>query len=96
MSSAAAGDFLGTQEQPFWRDHQLFRVNTIRTKTLIERTALMIVRFGDKYEQWSAAFDAGYGAALGKPCVTLHAEGSVHPLKEVDAAMTCAATTAQG
>lgn len=50
MSSAAAGDFLGTQEQPFWRDHQLFRVNAIRTKTLIERTALMIVRFGDKYE----------------------------------------------
>ena len=32
----------------------------------------MVVRFGDKYRQWNAAFDAGYAAALGKPLVTLH------------------------
>ncbi|PRY72282.1 YtoQ family protein [Halomonas ventosae] len=56
----------------------------------------MVVRFGDKYKQWNAAFDAGYCAALGKPYVTLHGEEIVHPLKEVDAeAQACCTTTDQ-
>ena len=45
-----------------------------------------MVRFGDKYRQWNAAFDAGYAAARGKPVITLHDESLIHPLKEVDAA----------
>lgn len=95
-ASDAAGDFLGAQPQPFWRDHQSSKVNAIRTQTLIERADLVVVRFGDKYKQWNAAFDAGYCAALGKPYITLHAEDIVHPLKEVDAAaMAWATTTAQ-
>lgn len=92
-ASDAAGDMLGAQEQGFWRDHQSAKVNAIRTKTLIEQSDLVVVRFGNKYKQWNAAFDAGYCAALGKPYVTLHAEDIIHPLKEVDAAAMAWATT---
>ena len=67
--------------------------NAIRTKTLIKKSDLVIVRFGNKYKQWNAAFDAGYCAALGTPYVTLHSEDIVHPLKEVDAAAMAWATT---
>ena len=92
-ASDAAGDHLGAQENSFWRDHQSAKVNAIRTKTLIEQSDLVVVRFGDKYKQWNAAFDAGYCAALGKPYVTLHDEKIIHPLKEVDAAAMAWATT---
>ncbi|WP_431025655.1 YtoQ family protein [Halomonas sp. H5] len=85
-ASDAAGDHLGPASEGFWRDHKSSKVNAIRTKTLIEMSDLVVVRFGDKYKQWNAAFDAGYCAALGKPYVTLHGEEIVHPLKEVDAA----------
>ncbi len=85
-ASDAAGDHLGAADQGFWRDHKSAKVNAIRTKTLIEKADLAVVRFGDKYRQWNAAFDAGYCAALGKPYITLHDESLIHPLKEVDAA----------
>ncbi|WP_355660364.1 YtoQ family protein [Halomonas salifodinae] len=85
-ASDAAGDSLGPASEGFWRDHKSSKINAIRTKTLIEMSDLVVVRFGDKYKQWNAAFDAGYCAALGKPYVTLHSEEIVHPLKEVDAA----------
>jgi len=92
-ASDAAGDMLGVPESGFWRDHQSSRVNAIRTRTLIEQSDLVVVRFGDKYKQWNAAFDAGYCSALGKPYVTLHGEDIVHPLKEVDADAQAWATT---
>ena len=82
--SDAACDHLGTEESKFWRDHKAAKVNMIRTKTLIEKSDLVVIRFGDKYKQWNAAFDAGYCAALGKPYITLHDEDIIHPLKEVD------------
>ena len=94
-ASDAAGDHLGTEDNAFWRDHKSAKVNAIRTKTLIEQSDLVVVRFGDKYKQWNAAFDAGYCAALGKPYVTLHAEDIIHPLKEVDAAAMAWATTTE-
>lgn len=85
-ASDAAGDHLGAESNPFWRDHKSAKVNAIRSKTLIDYSDLVVIRFGDKYKQWNAAFDAGYCAALGKPYITLHGEEIVHPLKEVDAA----------
>lgn len=94
-ASDAAGDHLGEESSQFWRDHKSSKVNAIRTKTLIEKSDLVIVRFGDKYKQWNAAFDAGYCAALGKPYVTLHSEDIIHPLKEVDANALAWATTTQ-
>ena len=85
-ASDAAGDLLGPEENPFWRDHKSAKVNAIRIKTLIEQCDVAVVRFGDKYKQWNAAFDAGYCAALGTPYITLHDPDIIHPLKEVDAA----------
>jgi YtoQ family protein len=95
-ASDAAGDVLGKEGVPFWRDHKSSKVNSIRTKTLIDQCDVAVIRFGDRYKQWNAAFDAGYCAALGKPYITLHADDIVHPLKEVDAAaMAWAETPAQ-
>ena len=94
-ASDAAGDVLGAEDTPFWRDHKSSRVNGIRTKTLIEQADLVVVRFGEQYKQWNAAFDAGYCAALGKPYITLHDDSIIHPLKEVDAAAMAWAQTPQ-
>ncbi|MBX2824206.1 MAG: YtoQ family protein [Gammaproteobacteria bacterium] len=92
-ASDAAGDMLGVSESGFWRDHKSAKVNGIRTRTLLQQCDLAVVRFGDKYKQWNAAFDAGYCAALGKPYITLHDEALIHPLKEVDAEAMAWATT---
>ena len=92
-ASDAAGDMLGENDNGFWRDHQSSKVNAIRTKNMIQKCDIAIIRFGDKYKQWNAAFDAGYCAALGKPYITLHAEDIIHPLKEVDAAAMAWAQT---
>ncbi len=95
-ASDAAGDMLGPDSDGYWRDHKSSRVNAIRTRTLLQKCDLAVIRFGDQYKQWNAAFDAGYCAAIGKPYVTLHAEDIVHPLKEVDAeALAWAETPAQ-
>jgi len=95
-ASDAAGDVLGAEADSFWRDHKSAKVNAIRTKTLIEMSDIAVIRFGDKYKQWNAAFDAGICAALGKPYITLHDEHIIHPLKEVDgAAMAWAKTPEQ-
>ena len=94
-ASDAAGDLLGEESSNFWRDHKSSKVNAIRTRTLIEKCDVAVVRFGDKYKQWNAAFDAGQCAALGKPYITLHAEDIIHALKEVDAAALAWATTPQ-
>ncbi|MFT6490360.1 MAG: YtoQ family protein [Parvibaculaceae bacterium] len=94
-ASDAAGDLLGSEENNFWRDHKSAKVNAIRTKVLIEKCDIAVIRFGEKYKQWNAAFDAGYCAALGKPFITLHDENIIHPLKEVDAAAMAWATTSE-
>jgi YtoQ family protein len=75
---------LGDENEPFWRDHMGAGVNAIRTQTMIRDADVVVVRFGDKYKQWNAAFDAGFAAALGKPIVTLHDSELDHALKEVD------------
>jgi YtoQ family protein len=85
-SDDAGTAVLGDQGARFWNDHIGAGVNAIRTRTLIERADVVVVRFGDEYRQWNAAFDAGYAAALGKPLITLHPEQHDHALKEVDRA----------
>ena len=91
-SSDAAGDALGVEEQSFWRDHKSAKINAIRIQNQIKQCDLAIIRFGEKYKQWNAAFDAGYCAALDKPYITFHAEDIIHPLKEVDASARAWAT----
>jgi len=94
-ASDAAGDVLGEQSNGFWRDHQSAKVNAIRTRVQLEKCDVAIIRFGDKYKQWNAAFDAGYCAALSKPYITLHDDSIIHALKEVDAAAMGRAQTPQ-
>jgi YtoQ family protein len=84
---------LGAEDNDFWKDQKGSGINAIRTRTLIEQADLVIVRFGDKYKQWNAAFDAGYAAALGTPYITLHDPSINHPLKEVDGAAMAVAET---
>ncbi|MEM6671804.1 MAG: YtoQ family protein [Planctomycetota bacterium] len=92
-ASDAAGDGLPPSSEGFWRDHKSAKVNAIRTRTLIAQCDVAVVRFGEKYRQWNAAFDAGALATLGKPYITLHDDELVHALKEVDAAALAWATT---
>ena len=84
---------LGAEDKPLWKDRKGAQVNAIRTRVLIERADMVVVRFGDKYRQWNAAFDAGYAAALGTPLVVLHEPELTHALKEVDAAALAVAET---
>lgn len=86
---------LGSEENKYWHDHKGAQVNAIRTRTLISEADIVIVRFGEKYKQWNAAFDAGFAAALGKPTIIMHGADHQHALKEVDASALAVAETAQ-
>lgn len=86
-------DILGGEENDFWKDHKGAQINAIRTRTLIEQSDIVVVKFGDQYKQWNAAFDAGYAAALGKKLIILHNPEHTHALKEVDAAALAVAET---
>jgi len=86
-------EILGSEESDFWADRKGAGINGIRTKTLIELADVVVVRFGEEYRQWNAAFDAGYAAALGKKLIILHPEEHNHALKEVDAAADAVART---
>ncbi|MDH5423470.1 MAG: YtoQ family protein [Gammaproteobacteria bacterium] len=93
-ASDDCGDLiLGKEEQPFWKDNKAAKINAIRIRKLIADADVVVVRFGDKYRQWNAAFDAGYASALGKSIITLHDEALIHPLKEVNAAALASAET---
>jgi len=92
-SDDAGTGTLGEEQEGFWRDHKGAGVNAIRTQTLIRDADVVVVRFGDKYRQWNAAFDAGFATALGKPVVTLHDPELDHALKEVDRAAQATART---
>jgi len=78
-------DILGEETSDFWKDHKGGKINAIRTRTLIEQSDIVVVKFGEKYRQWNAAFDAGYASAMGKKLIVIHPEEHTHALKEVDA-----------
>ena len=94
-SDDAGTGTLGPEGEKFWADHKGAGVNAIRTQTLISAADVVVVRFGDKYRQWNAAFDAGYAAALGKPMITLHDGELDHALKEVDRSALAVARTSE-
>ena len=77
---------LGDEPNKFWHDHKGAKLNAIRTRKAIADADIDVVRFGEKYKQWNAAFDAGYAAALGKSIIVMHQPDHQHALKEVDAA----------
>ena len=77
---------MGAEPDKFWHDNKGAKLNAIRTRHGIETADIVVVRFGEKYKQWNAAFDAGMAAALGKSLIVMHQDEHQHPLKEVDAA----------
>jgi len=88
-------EILGAEEQPFWKDHKAAKINALRTESYIQRADIVVVRFGDKYRQWNAAFDAGLAYGLGIPVIVMHSEELSHPLKEVDAGAYAVTQTPQ-
>ena len=84
---------LGEESQQFWQDRKGAGINAIRTSNMISCSDVVVVRFGPKFKQWNAAFDAGFAAALNKSLIVLHDEEHNHALKEVDAAANATART---
>ena len=83
---------LGPEVDKFWHDRKGAQINAIRTRKAIADADVVVVRFGEQYKQWNAAFDAGYAAALGKSLIILHGADHAHALKEVDAAALAVAS----
>ena len=77
---------LGQEPDKFWHDHKEAKVNAIRTRKMIEDADIVVVRFGEKYRQWNAAFDAGIAAALGKSLIVMQMPEHDHAVKEVNGA----------
>jgi len=78
-------EILGAEQSNFWKDHKAAKINALRTNSYISRADIVIIKFGDKYKQWNAAFDAGIASGLGIPTIIMHSPELTHPLKEVDA-----------
>ena len=83
---------LGDEEKNFWKDNKGANINSIRTKKSIQKSDIVIVKFGEKYKQWNAAFDAGYASALNKSLIIIHNDEHQHALKEVDASAAAVAS----
>ena len=92
LSDDVGVKILGDEEKKFWHDNKGAKINAIRTRNSIQKADIVIVRFGDKYKQWNAAFDAGYAAALNKSLIVIHNEDQQHALKEIDAAASAVAS----
>ncbi len=84
LSDDVGVKILGKEDQKFWHDHKSAKINSIRTKNAIDRSDIVIVRFGEKYKQWNAAFDAGYASAMSKSLIIIHSDENQHALKEID------------
>ena len=84
-------EILGDENSKFWKDHKGANINSIRTRKSIKDCDIVVVKFGDKYRQWNAAFDAGFAAALNKSIIVIHNDEHQHALKEVDAAASAVA-----
>ena len=86
MSDDCGVMIMGKEPVKFWHDNKSAKLNAIRTRKGIMDADIVVVRFGEKYKQWNAAFDAGFAAALGKSLIVMHSNEHQHALKEVDAA----------
>ena len=84
-------EILGAEEKNIWKDNKGAKINSIKTKKAIQDCDLVVVKFGEKYKQWNAAFDAGYASALNKSIIVIHNEEHQHPLKEVAASASAVA-----
>ncbi|NRA38447.1 MAG: YtoQ family protein [Planctomycetes bacterium] len=96
QSSDEVGEkILGAEESAFWTDHKAVKINAIRVRKCIEDADVVVVRFGDQYKQWNAAYDAGYAVAKGKSLIVMHDPALTHALKEVDSMALAVVETPQ-
>ena len=84
LSDDVGVKILGEEDKKIWHDHKSAKINSIRNKNAIERADIVVVRFGEKYKQWNAAFDAGYASAMSKSLIIIHSDENQHALKEID------------
>lgn len=84
---------LGEENKDYWNDHKSAGINSIRIRNGIKKADIVVVKFGEQYHQWNAAYDAGYAAALGKSLVIIHPPEFDHALKEIDAGAQATAIT---
>ena len=75
----------------FWHDQKGAKINSIRIRKNIKDSDIVVVKFGEKYRQWNAAFDAGFASALNKSMIVIHSDEHQHALKEVDASAVAVA-----
>ena len=94
-SDGCGVSILGHEDQKFWHDRKGAGINGIRTRKLLMNADIVVVRFGEKYKQWNAAFEAGFASALGKSLIILHSEEHQHALKEIDAAALAVTSTTE-
>lgn len=94
-SDSVGDDILGEQPTPRYRDLMGARVNTLRTRVLMQRAEVCVAYFGPSYKQWNTAADAGAAVANGLPLILVRAEEHVHALKEMDALATLTVDTLQ-
>jgi len=93
LSDDVGVKILGEEDKKIWHDHKSAKINSIRNKNAIERADIVVVRFGEKYKQWNAAFDSGYAIGLSKSLIVLHNDEHQHALKEIDASASAVAST---
>ena len=84
LSDDVGVKILGEENKKFWHDNKSAKINSIRNKNAIERADIVVLRFGEKYKQWNAAFDAGYASAMSKSLIIIHSDENQHALKEID------------
>ena len=92
-SDSVGEDILGEQPGTMYRDLMGARVNTLRTRVLMQRADMCVAFFGPKFKQWNTASDAGAAVANGLPLILVRAEEHVHALKEMDALATLTVET---
>jgi len=93
LSDDVGVKILGEEDKKIWHDHKSAKINSIRNKNAIERADIVVVRFGEKYKQWNAAFDSGYAIGLSKILIVLHNDEYQHALKEIDASASAVTST---
>ena len=76
---------IGDQGSDFYNDHVSAKINSMRNLTYLKRADIVVVKFGEKYKQWNAAYYAGYADALNKDLIVIHPQEFIHALKEIDA-----------
>ncbi len=85
ISDQCGAVILGEEVSDFWLDHKSAKLNAIRQNPLLEECDIIVVRFGENYKQWNAAFEAGLAVAKGKSLLVLSEPQHNHALKEIHA-----------